>query len=153
MPSQGYLCHHCQSYFDRSLKAGNIAVWFRADGTSERWAERDSLTAMHKIEWYPHWPTFADFMKSAFDGCHICALFLSQISPNDRHLIKTYEPQFPELKALRIGVQDGTHRAVCRYELRLLVPMLDVRMKQRSDLGAYLRLQMRPTQGLQVDLN
>ena len=150
---QEHLCHYCQSYFDRSLKAGNIIAWSRADGTRERWAENNSLTAMQKVEWYPHWPTFSDFMKSAFDGCHICALFLSQISPLDREMIKTYETNYARLRALRIGVQDSGNRAIGRYDLRLLLPLHDVRMKQRSDLGSYMLLQMRPTQGLQVNLS
>lgn len=152
MPPQEYLCHHCRSYFDRSVKAGNIIYWRQADGTSERWAEKYSLTAMQEVEWYPHWPTFSNFMKSAFDGCHICALFLSQVSPNERDIIKTYEPKYVKWRALRIGVQDSANRAIGRYDLRLLLPILDIWRKQRSDLGCYWLLQMRPTQGLQIDL-
>lgn len=100
---------------------------------------------LRPIEWRPHWPSIVELMQSASDGCHLCAPFLLQMSPQERVIFKTYESEYAK-KYLHIGVRDSADRTIGPYDLYLSHPVLESLMKQRFAASHRLCVQMRPTQ-------
>ena len=94
MPDNDHLCNYCQSFFDSTLILGNLVLRTIEDGKIERWSENHS-EADQKIQWDHRWPTFCEFVKSAALGCHLCALFLLQVSGRKRSMFQSYESRHP----------------------------------------------------------
>ena len=145
MSLQEHLCRYCRTYFDRSLIAGNTSQWQGVDGKRQLWRNTHGETRLRPIEWSPHWSSMVEFMQSASDGCHLCSLFMLQVSPKERAIFKACESRCPK-KVLRIGVQDSADRAIGPYDLYLSHPLLE-NILRKHFVPQRLCLQMRPTQG------
>ena len=145
MSLREHLCQYCRAYFDQSLTAGNTRQRQGVDGKRHLWTNTHGKTRLRPIEWSPHWPSMVEFMKSASDGCHLCSLFMLQVSPKERAIFKTCESRCPK-KGLRIGVQESADRAISPYDLYLSHPLLE-NILRKDLVPQRLCLQMRPTQG------
>ena len=132
--SNNHLCRCCRSFFELRIKPGNLTRWLITHPEPR-----------HDTDWYEHWPTFADLVQAATHGCHLCALFLLQVSPNERSMFALHEKNAMQRNA--IGLSDGRDRAVGRYDLSLHNPLLErLRMKDHA-LARCMTLQLQPTEG------
>lgn len=99
----------------------------------------------HEIDWCKHWPTFADFVQAATHGCHLCALFLLQVSPKERSMLALYEKT--AMQQYQIGLSDAGNRAAGRYDLSLYHPLLErLRMRDHA-VASRMTLHLQPTEG------
>ena len=146
MSANNHLCDHCRSFFDESLSPGNLILWFGSDGKIERWRESHS-ERRRESDWRDHWPTFLDFMKSASQGCHLCALFLLQVPPHKRLIFQALKSNYP-LQSLCMRIQDAQRRAAGRYDLFLAHYVFGGLKKDRLTT---MELQMQPTEGWHND--
>ena len=134
MPANDHLCNYCQSFFDKILIPGNLGRWIKEDGKIERWSANHRETR-HEMQWQAHWPTFCKFMKSAYHGCHLCALFLLQVSGKERSKFQAFESKNPT-KALKMGIQDARHRKAGRYDLLRSHGTLEGLRKERYETSS-----------------
>lgn len=87
-PTSGdHLCVHCKSCLDNIPRIGRGLGFIPKEGqmTISPVPENEQEVNM------PHWPTFNEFLNSASENCHLCALFLLQLSPSDRLQILNWE--------------------------------------------------------------
>ena len=142
-----HLCSHCRSFLDQVQQPGNRPGWTIPGGKIIRW-KQVSDEPMQKVHWFPHWPSFCAFMSSARSGCcHLCALFMLQVSPKERQVFAAFEDE-SSTRALEIGLQDAQHREAGRYELFLRHPILWKQRQAHSQTPDLPRLHMRASQSL-----
>lgn len=143
-----HLCSHCRSFFDQVQHPGNRPGWTtREAGNVIRW-NQVSDKPKQKVHWFPHWPSFRAFMSSARSGCcHLCALFMLQISPKERQVFAAFEDESSS-RALEIGLQDAQHREAGRYDLYLKHPILWKLRQRLSHVHDLPKLNMRTSESL-----
>ena len=143
-----HLCSHCRSFFDQVQHPGDRPRWTtREGGNVTRWSQV-SDKPKQQIHWFPHWPSFRTFMSSVKSGCcHLCALFMLQVSPKERQLFLAFEDE-NSTRALEIGLQDAQHRQAGRYDLYLKHPILWKLRRRHSHLSDLPRLNIRTSESL-----
>lgn len=92
-----------------------------------------------------HWPDFNAFLRSAVEGCHICSLFLLQLSQEVRNRLQNYKSkEFPE-RGL-ITIEESKYKDAGLYEMTLIYPMPDDVQHLRGN-NPSMTLHLKPTTG------
>jgi hypothetical protein len=134
------LCLSCQSLFKQPIQFTYPMLLLQKNGT-----------LVQPPEWRKETPSkfvlhcrFCDFKRAAEDGCHLCLMFLGQISHLEQKLLLELEDENENSTVL---IAAGIHgrEYVAKYRLCLWIKMMDkVRAKGRVTLS-YLHLS--PNQG------
>ena len=131
MSANQHLCRYCHAFFSEHLDVTHRRLWRNSEGKIER-RQQPYDKNNHRITWRPHWPTFIEFMDSAMRGCHLCALFLLQVTPHEQHMFRSFEPTNTK-RSCKIGIQDALDRRLGRYDLELSHPIFEDMQKKLSN--------------------
>jgi hypothetical protein len=140
--SGDHLCVHCKSCINNIPRIGRRMGFI----PKEVQMSISSVPENEQEANMPHWPTFDEFLNSASENCHLCALFLLQLCPRDRLRISNWERDgaakaFPAIT--RITIIHSTYEETGLYEIWLRYPMpsdvLLSRRQKRNEMKVHLR--------------
>ena len=75
-PDGDVLCHHCRQLLESGIKIGYAAWWRGGD------LEQSKLE--YKPEPWPYHPSCRSLFNSAMAGCHMCSVFIAQLTTEAR---------------------------------------------------------------------
>ena len=136
-----HLCNECNQIFEKASR-----IWRPPEIEREDGGASFMMAPQEDKEYFPHKPSFSNFQDSASKGCHLCSLFLLQVSPDHRTRIVTHQPA-DSVTFGRIHLQRNCREPAAAYEICLSYPMPTNIVEERRAMGSLMRLHLCSSRG------
>ena len=135
--TQGHLCLCCDLFFQYVRKGWVLHP--------QETVDKAIVSVTNSEHLYPHWPKFFQLIDAATHGCHICRLFLSQLTTKEQESLLNFERTNRQHGTIQLLLpsryrQAGQHRVRIYFQ-----PPIEMQLRNSGE--AFANLSMDQTEG------